>query len=95
MWDRLKDRQAAVKDRKIIDLFDEERPEAFGIESDGLFFDFSKTNIDPETYGDLIALAERQGVPAKRDAMFAGEKINETEERAVLHTALRLSLIHI
>ncbi|UZD92032.1 glucose-6-phosphate isomerase [Cognatishimia activa] len=89
MWDRLKDRHEAAKDRKITDLFDEDRTEAFGIETDGLFFDFSKTNIDPDTFADLIALAEGQGVPAKRDAMFAGEKINETEERAVLHTALR------
>lgn len=89
MWDRLNERHATAKDRKITDLFDETRTEVFGIEADGLFFDFSKTNIDADTYADLIALVEAQNVPAKRDAMFAGAKINETEERAVLHTALR------
>ncbi|SHG26558.1 glucose-6-phosphate isomerase [Cognatishimia maritima] len=89
MWDRLKAVHAKTKDRRIADLFDGSRVADFGIESDGLFFDFSKTNIDKDTYADLIALAAAQGVAEKRDAMFAGEKINETEERAVLHTALR------
>lgn len=89
MWDTLNALHAAHKDRKITDLFDDSRISDFGIESDGLYFDFSKTNIDPETYAALIGLVEAQNVVAKRDAMFAGEKINETEDRAVLHTALR------
>lgn len=89
MWERLKERHAAVKGRKIADLFDDERTRTFSIETDGLFFDFSKTNIDGDSFTDLIALATDMGVPGKRDAMFSGAKINETEERAVLHTALR------
>jgi len=89
MWDTLKALQTATKDRKITDLFDDKRVEDFGIEADGLFFDFSKTNIDADTYAALIELAEKKQVSAKRDAMFAGAKINETEDRAVLHTALR------
>ncbi len=89
MWDHLKANHAANKDRKITALFDAARLEAFGIEADGLFFDFSKTNIDTEAYAALIALAEETGVPAKRDALFAGAKNNETEDRAVLHVALR------
>ncbi|KIN72374.1 Glucose-6-phosphate isomerase [Sulfitobacter guttiformis KCTC 32187] len=54
-----------------------------------MYFDFSKTNIDAETLQTLLALARDSGVQAKREAMFEGARINETEDRAVLHTALR------
>lgn len=54
-----------------------------------LLFDFSKNFLTEETLGLLVKLAEQAGVEKKRDAMFAGEKINFTEQRAVYHTALR------
>ena len=54
-----------------------------------MLFDYSKTNIDSETRDLLIALATEAGVAERREAMFSGAKINETEGRAVLHTALR------
>lgn len=54
-----------------------------------ILFDFSKNLVTPETIDLLVKLAEEAGVEKKRDAMFAGEKINFTEERAVYHTALR------
>jgi glucose-6-phosphate isomerase len=54
-----------------------------------MLFDYSKTNIDDATRVALIKLIEASGVAARRDAMFSGKAINETEGRAVLHTALR------
>ena len=56
----------------------------------GLFLDYSKNRVDATTIGLLLDLARERGVEAQRDAMFAGDKINLTEHRAVLHTALRL-----
>ncbi len=78
-----------IKDRRIIDLFDATRAADFSVQSGGMLFDYSKTNIDEKSRGLLLDLASSNGVEDKRDAMFAGEKINETEGRAVLHTALR------
>ncbi|NHF71843.1 glucose-6-phosphate isomerase [Paracoccus xiamenensis] len=76
-------------ERRITDLFDAdpERAQEFTVRADGLIFDYSKTNIDATSRAELLELA--QGVAAKRDAMFAGDRINETEDRSVLHTALR------
>jgi glucose-6-phosphate isomerase len=88
-WQDLRDLHARVKSRTILSLFDANRAADFSIRVDGLLFDYSKTNIDAETRAALLTLAEQAGVAAKRAAMFAGEKINETEGRAVLHTALR------
>ncbi|MBC7139745.1 MAG: glucose-6-phosphate isomerase [Defluviimonas sp.] len=92
-WDELKRHHAAVKDRAILSLFDEARAQAFSarIASEGgeMLLDYSKTNIDAEGLALLLALAEGAGVEARREAMFSGAKINETEGRAVLHTALR------
>lgn len=62
--------------------------EAAGVSSD-ILFDFSKNFLTEETLDLLVKLAEQAGVEKKRDAMFAGEKINFTENRAVYHTALR------
>ena len=90
MWDNLKSRHAAIADRPILALFEDGmRGEDFSVEIENMRFDYAKTNIDRDTRADLIALAEAAGVTAKRDAMFEGEKINDTEGRAVLHTALR------
>ena len=90
-FDDLLAHAATVKDRHILDLFaaDPARATAFSAEFGAWFFDFSKTNIDAAGLKLLIDLAEKTGVAARRDAMFAGEKINETEGRAVLHMAWR------
>ncbi len=61
----------------------------FSAALDDLLLDYSKTNLTPKTLSLLLELAQEAGVEKKRDAMFAGEKINSTENRAVLHTALR------
>ena len=65
------------------------RFEAFSVTLDDLLFDYSKQRIDAAVLAALVDLAKACGVEAKREAMFAGEKINTTEKRAVLHTALR------
>src|SRR5262245_26878874 len=59
------------------------------LEVDGLYLDYSKNRVVDETLTLLVALAERSGLRERIDAMFAGEKINVTEQRAVLHVALR------
>ena len=88
MWDVLKAHQAQAP--RIVDLFkDETRPEEFSISADGLYFDFAKTDITKACWEDLVGLAKEANVETWRDAMFSGEKINVTEDRAVLHTALR------
>ena len=89
LWNRLAEKQADVADRDILSLFDCERAGAFSVHLDDMLFDYSKTNIDAETLDLLLELASKADVFARRDAMFSGEKINETEGRAVLHTALR------
>src|ERR1700733_2592459 len=61
----------------------------FSVTLDDLLFDYSKQRIDTPILSALVELAKTAKVEAKREAMFAGEKINITEKRAVLHTALR------
>jgi glucose-6-phosphate isomerase len=87
----LKALKDAAEGRHILDLFSADctRAQSFSALADGLLFDYSKTNIDADQKAALIALLEDADVAGKRDAMFSGEKINVTEERAVLHTALR------
>ena len=90
LWDDLKQHQAANASRNILSLFDgTDRATDFSIQADGMLFDYSKTSIDGKARELLLKLADVTGVAAKRDAMFSGAKINETEGRAVLHTALR------
>ncbi|MFL4471067.1 glucose-6-phosphate isomerase [Tateyamaria armeniaca] len=89
MWNDLKAKADQIGDRHILDLFDDARADDFAVQTQFMRFDYAKTNIDAATRDGLLALADRAGVAARRDAMFAGEKINETEGRAVLHTALR------
>ncbi len=88
MWTELK---ALNKGARITELFemDPKRAETFSISALDMLFDYSKTGLTNEAREGLLALARNAGVETKRDAMFAGEKINETEGRAVLHTALR------
>ncbi len=88
-WSELKQAAERAGSRRIMDLFDAERAETFSARFGDLLFDYSKTNIDAEVLELLISMYREGGVEARRDAMFRGEKINETEGRAVLHTALR------
>ncbi|RPE71547.1 glucose-6-phosphate isomerase [Pacificibacter maritimus] len=90
-FSHLKALQTAQDQRKILDLFaaDPDRADRFSAQADGLLFDYSKTNLDEDQRSGLIALLDETGVGAKRDAMFEGSAINDTEGRAVLHTALR------
>src|SRR5262245_6168933 len=68
---------------------DPKRGERMAIEAAGLYLDYSKNRITDETLKLLLQLAEEAGLKEKINAMFRGEKINLTENRAVLHTALR------
>jgi len=90
-WTALAGHHEQVKDAHLRALFAEDpgRAERFSVEGAGLFLDYSKNRITQETLRLLLALADQQGVIRRRDAMFAGEKINATERRAVLHVALR------
>lgn len=80
-----------TKDWQMSDLFarDPGRFSRFSVEAAGLLLDYSKNRLDAETMKLLLALVRASGVESRRDAMFVGEKINHTEQRAVLHTALR------
>ncbi len=75
----------------ILDLFDADpnRAQGFSASTGDMVFDYSKTLIDAEVRAGLIRLCDEADLAARREAMFSGQKINETEGRAVLHTALR------
>ena len=90
-WQALKDERKAWKALHLRALFakDKKRAERFSLLLDDLLLDYSKNLIRPQTLKLLLKLANEVGVETLRDAMFAGEKINLTEGRAVLHTALR------
>lgn len=90
-WNKLHELREQTAKRHILDLFasDPDRAAKFSVQADGLLLDWSKTNIDADAKSALIALADASGLAQKRQAMFAGEKINDTEGRAVLHVALR------
>ncbi|WP_341760308.1 glucose-6-phosphate isomerase [Candidatus Endowatersipora endosymbiont of Watersipora subatra] len=81
----------AIKERRIVSLFeqDKRRFDTFSTQLDNLLFDYSKTNIDLDQLKDLISLARLAKVDLMIENMFTGRLINETEKRAVLHTALR------
>ncbi|MBB3976259.1 glucose-6-phosphate isomerase [Rhizobium azooxidifex] len=86
--------KATAKDTNATDIraafaADPQRFARFSVTLDDFLFDFSKCAVNGRVLDGLEALAREAGVEKKRDAMFAGEKINITEERAVLHTALR------
>ena len=90
-WQALLQHYSATKEVRIKDLFeaDAERFNKFSLYSDDIVFDYSKNNITETTIQLLLQLANDCKLNEATDAMFAGEKINETESRAVLHTALR------
>jgi len=90
LWKDLQDHHRATAGTTILSMFENDRRAAeFSLADAGLLFDYSKTAIDGRARDLLLALAGGAGVAARRDAMFAGDRINETEGRAVLHTALR------
>ena len=90
-WQALAAHYEQIKNVHMRDLFSEdpERGARFRIEDLGLYFDYSRHRITDETIRLLIALARECGLEDRRQAMFSGRKINLTENRAVLHTALR------
>jgi glucose-6-phosphate isomerase len=90
-WTALKTHYESVKDLQLRGLFasDASRGERLTVEAAGLMLDYSKNRVTDETIRLLLALAKARGVTALRDRMFAGEKINISEQRAVGHVALR------
>ncbi|HSF57246.1 MAG TPA: glucose-6-phosphate isomerase [Candidatus Binatia bacterium] len=90
-WRALQAHHKNVRDLHLRKLFadDPQRGERMTAEAVGLFLDYSKNRITDETFTLLLQLAEESGLRAHIDAMFRGEKINVTENRAVLHVALR------
>jgi glucose-6-phosphate isomerase len=90
-WRALQAHFDGIRDAHLRDLFADQpdRGDTMVLELGDLYLDYSKNRLTPETIGLLAALARRAGVEQLRDAMFAGEKINVTEQRAVLHVALR------
>jgi glucose-6-phosphate isomerase len=90
-WQALAEHKKTMDSVHMRDLFakDPKRFEAFSVESGDVFLDYSKHRITAETLKLLFALARQQKVEEWRGKMFAGEKINGTEDRAVLHVALR------
>ena len=89
MWSKLHTYHDKNKSARIADLFGAERAGQFSAQLGDLLLDYSKTTIDATARDLLFALLDDAGVAAKREAMFSGRPINETEGRAVLHTALR------
>ena len=90
-WQALKVHHAAIEPVHMRQMFrdDPARFDKFSLQFGNLFFDYSKNRANDETIRLLVALAEQAGLPACIDRMFSGEKINFTEQRAALHTALR------
>lgn len=93
IWQKLEAHKRDIEHLRIADMFDKD-PERFMWASwslDDLCLDFSKTHITPESLSLLLELAKTSGLEERRDRMFAGDVINETEKRPVLHVALRQS----
>ena len=90
-WAALERHYETLASVHLRELFDDDpdRAQTFTLEAEGLVLDFSKHRVTTETVQLLVALAERAGLRERIDAMFAGEHINVTEDRAVLHVALR------
>ncbi|HEY2312918.1 MAG TPA: glucose-6-phosphate isomerase [Streptosporangiaceae bacterium] len=91
-WQALERHYAEVGDRHLRELFQEDpgRGERLTVEAEGIYLDYSKNRVTDETMRLLVDLADESGVTQRRDAMFAGEHINVSEDRAVLHVALRM-----
>jgi glucose-6-phosphate isomerase len=91
-WQVLQTHHAEIRDRHLRELFAEDpgRGERFVADGAGLFLDYSKNRVNDETLGLLKRLADQCGVADRRDAMFRGDHTNVSEDRAVLHVALRM-----
>jgi glucose-6-phosphate isomerase len=91
-WQALEHHHDEIGNRTLRELFaaDPGRGERLTAEAEGIYLDYSKNRVTDETMRLLIELAEESAVPQRRDAMFAGEHINVSENRAVLHVALRM-----
>src|SRR5215469_5103613 len=91
VWRDLKDHHAAMQGLHLRTLFadDPARGQRMTAEAAGIYLDYSKNRINDATLKLLVELAEQCGLRARTEAMFRGEKINVTEDRAVLHVALR------
>src|SRR5947208_842662 len=90
-WSGLKTHAATLRQKTLRELFagDPQRGRRFSLDAVGIYFDYSKHRLTEETLRLLLKLAQESGVTRRRDAMFSGENINITEQRAVLHVALR------
>ena len=90
-WQSLQVHFSKIQEVHLRDLFskDPQRGRVFGIEAEGIYLDYSKNRIDQETLKHLFALADESELRPAIEAMFRGDAINITENRAVLHTALR------
>jgi glucose-6-phosphate isomerase len=90
-WRNLAEHHRAIKDAHLRELFAGEprRGEELTLEAAGLYLDYSKNRLTAETIGLLAAVVERAGLRDRIEAMWTGEHINVTEDRAVLHVALR------
>ena len=90
-WQALEAHHTKIKDTHLRQLFadDPGRAERFTVDGVGISLDYSKNRITVETVDLLLDLAKERGIAERRDAMFRGERINVSENRAVLHVALR------
>ena len=88
-WQSLESQRESLPHLRELFASDPDRASKFQLEAAGLFFDYSKNLITEKTIADLVSLANSAGLRERIDAMFRGDKINITENRAVLHTALR------
>nr|MDP9276876.1 glucose-6-phosphate isomerase [Actinomycetota bacterium] len=91
-WRELERDYAQVKSLHLRDLFaeDPKRGTRLSAEGAGLYLDYSKNRVDDETLSLLFQLAEQSGLAERREAMFRGDRINVSEDRSVLHVALRM-----
>ena len=91
LWQPLLEHAQTMRSTRMLDLFavDRDRVADFSVEAAGLYLDYSKQRVSRQTLGLLFELARQQDVEGWRDRMFAGERINHTENRAALHVALR------
>lgn len=92
-WNALEEHFSNLKSKDLKSLFaaDPERGTRLAVDADGLYLDYSKNRLTEETLSLLVNLAKACGLSERRAAMFRGEQINPSEQRAVLHTALRAS----
>jgi glucose-6-phosphate isomerase len=91
-WQELEQHHAQIAGQHLRELFaaDPGRGERLTASAEGIYLDYSKNRVTDETMALLTELARETGMPERRDAMFAGEHINVSEDRAVLHVALRM-----